>query len=225
MSGDVSRETPPPPVEAVEVFSDSLPLAVRLADLLCGPGVERGLLGPREADRIWSRHLLNCAVATDGVETDSSVADVGSGAGLPGLVWAIRRPDVRVTLIEPLLRRTEFLSESVRSLGLEDRVTVVRARAEDAGGIGSFDVVTSRAVAPLRRLVPWSAPLCRTRGVIAAMKGRSATDEVSASERVIGRVSSERPVVRTYGSDVLAEPTTVVEIVVDRQGKGENDGD
>ncbi|MDN5852851.1 MAG: 16S rRNA (guanine(527)-N(7))-methyltransferase RsmG [Actinomycetia bacterium] len=159
---------------------------------------------------------MNWAVATDAVPTGASVADVGSGAGLPGLVWAVRRDDLQVTLIEPLLRRADFLSETVAILGLEGRVRVVRSRAEDAATAGGYDVVTSRAVAPLKRLVPWCAVLCRPGGSIVAMKGRSAPEEVASSRRAIARVSTMEATVATYGGALVDEPTTVVEIRVDR---------
>ena len=138
--------------------SDRLPLAVAYADLLATEGVVRGLIGPREAPRLWDRHLLNCAVLGEAVPQDATVCDIGSGAGLPGLVLAIARPDLRVTLVEPLLRRTTFLEEVVSALSLP-HVEVVRGRADDLHGVRTFDVVTSRAVAPLERLLQWSMPL------------------------------------------------------------------
>lgn len=207
------------------MFSTALPLAVRFAELLCGAGVDRGLIGPRETERIWTRHLLNCAVATEAAPMGSRVADVGSGAGLPGLVWSVRRQDLRVTLIEPLLRRASFLSEAVDVLGLGDRVSVVRARADEVEDAEGFDIVTSRAVAPLKRLVPWCVGLCRPDGRIVAMKGRSASDEVAASARIIDRVSSRGASVRTYGSGLIGEPTRVVEIPIDRRRPTAHDGD
>lgn len=215
MSGDVSRETPPAPRVAVEVFSDALPDVCRFADLLTGRGVERGLLGPREAPRLWTRHLLNCAVASDGVRRGERVADVGTGAGLPGLVWALRRSDLQIVLIEPLLRRTTFLSECVGELGLAERVRVHRGRAEGWQG-DPFDVVTSRAVAPLDRLIGWLAPLCRPGGRMVALKGSSAADEIEASSALIGRVSDSPAVLTTYGGGVLEDPTIAVEIQIDR---------
>nr|WP_271636333.1 16S rRNA (guanine(527)-N(7))-methyltransferase RsmG [Solicola gregarius] len=197
------------------MFSDRLPLARRYADLLVGAGVGRGLLGPREAPRVWTRHLLNCAVASDAVRQGERVADVGSGAGLPGLAWVIRREDLRMVLVEPLLRRSTFLSECVEDLELTARVEVERTRAEDWSGEG-FDVVTSRAVAPLERLVRWCAPLCRPGGRIVALKGSSAVGEISDAAPVVGRVSDHPAALTTYGGEVLEHPTTVVEIHVDR---------
>src|SRR3954449_4041281 len=123
----VSRETPPPPPTVEGVFASRTALAEQYAGLLATEGVVRGLIGPREAPRLWERHLLNCAVLSDGIPENASVCDIGSGAGLPGLVLAIRRPDLRLTLVEPLLRRTLFLPEAVPELGL-DNVEFVRAR-------------------------------------------------------------------------------------------------
>ncbi len=144
----VSRETPPVPTSAQGVFAARLDLAERYAALLADAGVVRGLIGPREAPRLWERHLLNCAVLADALPEDADVCDLGTGAGLPGVVLAIRRPDLRVTLVEPLLRRTTFLDEVVADLGL-DNVEVIRGRAEELHGRREFSVVTSRAVAPL----------------------------------------------------------------------------
>src|SRR5919198_6221741 len=146
------------PVVAREVFGDALPMAEGYATLLAGAGVERGLIGPREADRLWDRHLLNCAAVAEIIMPDAEVIDLGSGAGLPGIVLGIIRPDLSITLLEPLLRRVNFLSECVAELGLQN-VTVRRARAEEVAGSLSGDVVTARAVAPLDRLLRWGLPL------------------------------------------------------------------
>jgi 16S rRNA (guanine527-N7)-methyltransferase len=194
------------------VFSDALPLAVRFADLLATEATVRGLIGPREVPRLWARHLLNCAVVTDLVAEGASVADIGSGAGLPGLVMAIRRPDLTVALVEPLLRRTTFLDEAVERLGLPN-VRVVRARAEELHGGELFDVVTSRAVAPMDRLSRWSLPLVRTGGLFLAMKGSSAQAEVDAATGLIRRLGGERPDIVELGSDLLEPPVRVVRTV------------
>lgn len=150
------------------------------ADILGTVGVERGLIGPREVPRVWHRHILNCAVvAVPGglVPTGAAVIDVGSGAGLPGLVWAVCRPDISVVLLEPMLRRTTFLSEVVPRLGLMN-VEVVRGRAESFAG--DAEVVTARAVAPLARLVEFCLPLVRPGGVLLALKGAGVADEIAA---------------------------------------------
>lgn len=202
---DVSRETPPS--SAAGVFSSQLPVAEQYADLLATEGVVRGLIGPREVPRLWDRHILNSAVVLPRVPQGATVADVGTGAGLPGLVWAIARPDLTVTLIEPLLRRTTFLDEAVAKLGL-DNVTVLRARAEDVKA--TYDVVTARAVAPLDKLGRWCLPLVRKGGVLLALKGRMAEQEVQASTATLHRLGATTIVVSTYGED--DNPTTVVEV-------------
>lgn len=175
--------------------------------MLATDGVERGLIGPREVPRLWDRHVLNCAVVVPRVPEHASVADVGSGAGLPGLVWAIARPDLHVTLIEPLLRRTVFLEEAVAALEL-DQVRVLRARAEDVDE--TFDVVTARAVAPLERLAAWCLPLVRPGGVLLALKGRTAKEEVASSRVSLHKMGATDIVVSSHGD--LQIPTTVVEV-------------
>ena len=152
-------------------------LAARYVHLLATAGVERGLVGPRETDRLWERHVFNSAALADLVPADASVVDVGSGAGLPGIPLALRRPDLRVTLLEPLLRRATFLAEAVEDLDLVDRVQVVRARAEDHRQ--TYDAVASRALAPLPRLLGWCLPLTARGGSVLALKGRTAPEEVA----------------------------------------------
>lgn len=205
---DVSRETPPAPPAARGVFSHHLPLAERYAAWLAGAGVERGLIGPREVPRLWERHLLNCAVVAEVVPAGAAVCDVGSGAGLPGLVLALVRDDISVTLVEPLLRRSEFLGEVVHDLGL-GRVEVVRARAEEVHGRRTFDVVTARAVAPLDRLLRWCWPLVGPGGELLAMKGSSAQAEIDASTQVRRRLGVPPPGLITVGADVIEPPTTL----------------
>lgn len=213
MSDDapVSRETPPPaPDSARGVFADRLPLAATYAELLAVEATVRGLIGPREVPRLWERHLLNCAVVSELVPHGARVVDVGSGAGLPGLVLAIRRPDLEVTLVEPLLRRTTFLDLAVERLGLADQVTVVRARAEQVEA--TYDVVTSRAVAPLDRLAAWCLPLVAPGGAMLAMKGSSAPDEVAGAGTRWRRLGVDEPVVHLVGADVVDPPVTLVEV-------------
>ncbi|WP_231123456.1 16S rRNA (guanine(527)-N(7))-methyltransferase RsmG [Nocardioides sambongensis] len=147
-------------------------------------GVVRGLIGPREAPRIWDRHLLNSVLMAPALPRGARVADIGSGAGLPGLVLAIARPDLHVTLVEPLLRRTTFLEEVVAELGL-DNVVVARGRAEMFHGKQSFDVVTARAVSAMERLVPWCMPLVAAGGSLTVMKGSSAEDELADAGDVL----------------------------------------
>jgi len=202
----VSRETTPPD-DASAWFGDRLDVMGRYADRLATDGVERGLIGPREGPRLWQRHLVNCAVVLPRVAQEATVADVGTGAGLPGLVWAITRPDLRVTLIETLHRRTTFLQEVVDELGLEN-VSVLRSRAEDVSA--TFDVVTARAVAPLGKLAGWCLPLVAPGGVLLALKGRSAQEEVDRDASVLRKVGARSIVVTTYGPQ--DDPTTVVEV-------------
>lgn len=212
---DVSRETaatPPVPESARGVFpSERLPLAQRYADLLATEGVLRGLIGPREAPRLWDRHLLNCAVLADEIPQGATVCDLGSGAGLPGLVLAIARPDLRVTLVEPLLRRTTFLTEVVDELGL-DHAEVVRGRADALHGHRTFDVVTSRAVAPLERLLGWSMPLVAPTGALVAMKGSSIEAEIEEAGPLLERLRCGDPVVSRIGEGRIDSPTTVVRV-------------
>lgn len=212
MSDDVSRETPSVPDSARRVFaSDRVDLAARYTELLATEGVVRGLIGPREAPRLWDRHVLNSAVLAEAIPDGASVCDIGTGAGLPGLVLAIARPDVSMTLVEPLLRRTTFLDEVVSELGLA-RVSVVRGRAEDLHGSATFDVVTSRAVAPLERLLGWSMPLVGATGALVAMKGRSVRDEIAQAGRFLHTWRCGVPEVFEVGIGVVDPPTTVVRV-------------
>jgi len=210
---DVSRETPSAPDVAQRVFSsERFPLAERYAALLATDGVVRGLIGPREAPRLWDRHLLNCAVLGDLLPPDAAVADIGSGAGLPGLVLAVARPDLQLTLIEPLLRRTTFLEEVVDQLSL-DNVEVVRGRADSLHGERRFDVVTSRAVAPLERLLDWSMPLVSPTGALVAMKGSSVEDEIRSAETALSRWGCAPPEVVTLGDGLLSSTTLALRVV------------
>jgi 16S rRNA (guanine527-N7)-methyltransferase len=206
------------PIEAVpaysaDLFADRLPLARRFATLLVTDGMRRGLVGPRESGRIWSRHLGNCAVVTELIPTDSRVVDVGSGAGLPGLVIAIRRPDVRVDLVEPLQRRVDFLTDTVRALDLGEQVRVVRGRAEEAAVIGAVSaapVVTARAVAPLDRLVAWCLPLLEPEGRLVLIKGRSAAAEVGQHRDALRKAGARDVRVVRCGTGLIEPATTVV---------------
>lgn len=204
--------TPATPGAAGKVFApDRLHLAERYAAWLADAGVARGLIGPREAPRLWERHLLNCAVLVDVLPEDGTVADIGSGAGLPGIVVAIARPALTVTLVEPLLRRTTFLTEVVDDLGLTN-VEVVRGRADALHGRQVFDAVTSRAVAPLGRLLEWSMPLVAPHGALVAMKGSSITDEIDAASDVLRRLRCAQPAVSELGVGVVEHPTTAVRV-------------
>lgn len=192
----------------------------RYAELLSGPGIERGLLGPREAPRIWDRHILNCAVVAHPdhgpIAHGSLVADIGSGAGLPGLVWALARPDVRVVLIESLLRRATFLTECLHELQLQNRVQVVRDRAESVTGPtradrpGTMDVVTARAVAPLGTLAEWATPLLVPGGLLVALKGESAAEEVERDRDQVRAAGLTDVRVERFGQGEVDPATTVV---------------
>ncbi len=191
------------------LFGDRSALAQRFTEELAGSAVERGLIGPREVPRLWERHVLNCAAIAEMVPIGSSVADVGSGAGLPGLVLAIARPDLRVTLIEPLQRRVIWLEEVIDLLGLRDAVTVVRARAEECVHRG-FDVVTARAVASLEVLAGWCLPLVAEGGLMIAVKGQSAGAELESATSALGKLNAREWAVGQCGIGVLPVPTTVV---------------
>lgn len=199
------------PAVAELVFGDRLELAQRYRTALATIGVERGLIGPREVPRLWDRHLMNCAVIGELIGMGSSVVDIGSGAGLPGIPLAIARPDLRITLVEPLLRRTKFLAEFIEAAGLD--IAVIRGRAEQPGVIheaGGADVVTSRAVAPLAKLAQWSIPLIHEHGKMLALKGSSAADEVSRDRASLTRVGAGKLEIIECGSNFLSIPTTVV---------------
>lgn len=170
------------------------------------------MLGPREVERLWERHLLNCAVLADLVPARSSVVDLGSGAGLPGIVLAVIRPDVALTLLEPMLRRATFLTECVERLCLPG-VEVRRARAEDVAGEVRVDVVTARAVAPLDRLSRWALPLLRPGGVLLALKGARAPDELSRTRATVERLGAVTAGVVRVGEGRIDPPATVVRVV------------
>lgn len=196
---------------AEAVFGERLPLAERYVQHLATTGIERGLIGPREVPRLWGRHVLNCAVVQEYIAPNVSVADVGSGAGLPGLCLAIARPDLKLTLIEPLERRVIWLNEVVDDLGLEN-VTVMRSRAEQAVGAVDADVVTARAVSALVGLLDITLPILRGTGELLALKGRSAAEEIAKAKKKLNRYGARETEILTAGADLLEEPTTVVRV-------------
>lgn len=208
----VSRETSTPEVVR-SIFGDRTPMAQAYVDRLAGAGIERGLIGPREAPRLWERHVLNCAVVADLIGPGMRVADVGSGAGLPGIVLAIARPDLDIVLIEPLLRRSDFLRETIELLAL-DRVSVLRSRAEDVRVEVPFDVVTARAVASMEQLAGWTLPLLRPQGRLLALKGTSVRDELDAAAVSLARMGAASWTVEEVGAQFLSQPTLVA--VVER---------
>ncbi|MFE9788392.1 16S rRNA (guanine(527)-N(7))-methyltransferase RsmG [Nocardia salmonicida] len=206
-----SSDEQEPPAAAARVFGDRLDIARRYYAALATAGVERGLIGPREVPRLWERHILNCAVIGELIDEGTSVVDIGSGAGLPGIPLAIARPDLRITLVEPLLRRTIFLSEFIEEAGLD--VTVVRGRAEQSGVIkeaGGADVVTSRAVAPLAKLAHWSLPLLRDHGRMLALKGTSAAEELERDGAELIRDGATDLRVVGCGAGIVEIPTLVI---------------
>ncbi len=198
---------------AESVFGDRLSLAERYVQHLATSGMERGLLGPREVPRLWSRHVLNCAVVANLIDKDAHVADVGSGAGLPGLTLALARADLELTLIEPLERRCIWLHEVVEDLGL-DNVTIMRGRAEQVVEHINADFATARAVSALTNLASLTIPLLHGKGTVLAIKGRSAAEEVDKAAKIIRRLGGKKTEVVTVGEDILDEPTTVVRITV-----------
>ena len=196
-------------MEPSEVFKDRLPLAEKYHELLATDGSTRGFIGPREVPRLWERHLINCAVIGDVMDEGATVVDVGSGAGLSGIPLAIARPDLQITLIEPLLKRSVFLQEVIDKLEL-DNVTVIRGRAEEGPikkAVAGADIVTSRAVAPLGKLAKWSLPLVRRGGEMIAMKGESVHEELArdaADIKKAGGGKAEVEVVR--GTTIIRIP-------------------
>lgn len=200
-------------MSALELFGDRSDLAVAYAELLSGDGVAHGHIGPREAGRLWDRHLVNSAVLTELIAPDARVVDVGSGAGLPGVPMAIRRSDLQVDLVEPMLRRTTFLERVCTELSLDEQVRVVRGRAEDVVGIvGGTDWVVARAVAPLDRLVRWCLPLLSPGGCLLALKGASAADEVDEHTPAILRAGASRVEVTELPGVAGGESTWVVTV-------------
>jgi 16S rRNA (guanine527-N7)-methyltransferase len=209
-SGATPEQVPP---SALAVFGARLALAERYATILVTEGVIRGVIGPREPARIWSRHLLNCAVVTDLFPETARVVDVGSGAGLPGVAMAIRRPDVRVDLVEPLQRRVDFLAGVIDALGLHDQIRIERGRADDpqiGAKFGSADSVTARAVAPLDRLVRWCLPLLAEHGQLALIKGAGAAEEIAQHRLAIHRAGAVGASVTTCGVGLIDPTTSVV---------------
>ena len=200
-------------VAATAIFGDRLPLAQRYVEHLATTGIERGLIGPREVPRLWVRHVLNCAAVQEYIAEGASVADVGSGAGLPGLCLAIARSDLAITLIEPLERRVIWLHEVVEDLGLEN-VKILRSRAEQAIGQVDADVVTARAVSALVGLVDITLPILRGTGELLALKGRSAREEIKKAKKKLNRYGARETEILTAGEGLLDEPTTVVRVTL-----------
>lgn len=194
---------------AVRLYRDNYKTIRQYVDILASRGVDWGLIGPREIGRLWERHILNSIALESLIPEGCRVADVGSGAGLPGIPLAILRPDLEMILIEPMLRRSNFLTEALDELGLDDRVTVVRGRAEDADL--HVDVVVSRAVAKLATLINWTADLIVDSGSLLALKGQSADDEVVKAKKELSkrRLSAEVLLIR---ADPASDVTRAVRV-------------
>lgn len=213
------RHPPPAPPQAVRIFGERMALAERYVALLAGSGVERGVVGPRETERLWERHVLNCAVIGDLVPGACRVLDVGSGAGLPGIPLVLARPDLTVALLEPMARRVAWLEEVTADLALP--MPVHRGRAEQHEGRAAgqdWDVVTARAVAPLGWLAAWCLPLVRTGGRLLALKGASAPEEVARDGGQIRRAGGGDVEIVECGAAVVEPPTTVVAVTRRRVG-------
>jgi len=215
VSAQTAPDIEPMPARARDIFGPRLPSAIAYVDLLAGPGVERGLIGPRERPRLWTRHVLNSAIVATALPSGAAVRviDVGSGAGLPGIPLALARPELQLTLLEPLARRVAFLDEAVSSLGLD--VEVIRGRAEDVRD-RAWDVVVARAVAPLERLLALADHLVHAGGMLVAVKGRSAAAEVASSDAQIRRRSTRPAEILTLGDNEAG--ATVVRVHLDRPG-------
>lgn len=200
-----------PPQLAAEIFGNRLPLADRYAHLLADTGVSHGLIGPRETPRLWERHLLNCGIVESVLPHRTRLVDVGSGAGLPGLVLAIARPDLDVVLVEPMLRRTRWLEHAVTDLGLSN-VQVLRGKAQDFWGKLRAPVVTARAVARLGDLATWCLPLLDGDGRLLALKGETAARELTEDEQAVRRAGGVSGTLLLVGEEVLPEPTRLIDI-------------
>jgi len=188
-------------------------LAEQFTAILTDSGVSHGLIGPREVPRLWERHVLNCAVIHSAIAHDQVVIDVGSGAGLPGLALAIARPDLEIHCIEPMLRRTNWLSFAVVELGLTN-VTVHRGRAEQFWGTLSAPVVTARAVARLAELATWCLPLVLPGGCLLAIRGSSVAEELEAQRPTLRRLGAVDEVIETFGDGVVDPQTTVLRVTM-----------
>lgn len=223
--GGVSTAEPvgePIPDAAATVFGSGLDGAVSFVELLRAEGVMRGVIGPRELDRLWDRHLLNSAVLAEQIPERSRVVDVGSGGGFPGVPLALARPDIAITLLEPMARRIEWLREAAERLGLAN-VDVVRGRAEERPireALAGADVVTARAVAPLAKLAGWCLPLVRTGGVLLALKGASAEEEITRDAAAVRSAGGGKPSIVRCGVGVIASPITVVSVAKRGHGAG-----
>jgi 16S rRNA (guanine527-N7)-methyltransferase len=212
-SSSESDAAEPEPAAAAVLFGDRIEVARKFTDDLARRGEELGLIGPLEVPRLWSRHILNCALVAP-LLNPGRVGDVGSGAGLPGLVLAIARPDVHLVLIEPMERRVDWLQSEAAELGL-DNVTVIRARAEETKLDAPLDQLTARAVSSLSKLIPSTVPLVRSAGQLLFMKGSRVQEEVDAAAKVIRKAHLYDVEVLTLGEGIVPEVTRVFRATVD----------
>ena len=208
-----SQGAPPAPASADVVFGTRLALAERFAAILADTGVSHGLIGPREVPILWERHILNCAVAHEAFPQGVGVVDVGSGAGLPGLALAIVRPDLQLHLVEPMLRRTTWLSVTIQELEL-DNCSVHRGRAEEFAGALSAPFATARAVARIDKLARWTFPLLDDGGTLVALKGGSVAEELAAEEKKLRKLGMISAQVVSYGAELLPVATTTLQLTV-----------
>lgn len=219
MTASAFMELEDRPAVVERLFPQAWPALERYARDLAESGELLGLIGPREVSRLWTRHLLNCALVTRVLSPQvTSVADVGSGAGLPGLVLAIVRPEIEFVLVEPMERRTKWLTEEAERLGLSN-VTVVRARAEEVSDRLNVDVVTARAVSALATLLPKCVPLLHGCGELALMKGQHVAEEIEKARKVVRKLHLEDIRVEQISADDIPVPTTVVRATMGRGAK------
>lgn len=204
---------PAAPETAAAVFGERMSMATTFATVLADTGVSHGLIGPREVPILWERHILNCAVAHEAFPQDAEIVDVGSGAGLPGLALAIARPDLHLHLVEPMLRRTTWLTDTIGVLGLTN-ATVHRGRAEEFDGVLSVEWATARAVARIDKLARWTFPLLAEGGTLVALKGSSAQDELDATAPTLRKLGMTASEVVTYGAEILEVPTVTMQLTV-----------
>jgi 16S rRNA (guanine527-N7)-methyltransferase len=205
-------EIEPEPTAAEKLCGEALPTLRLFAEHLAQWGEELGLVGPRELDRLWTRHILNSALVAHKIGTGTLI-DIGSGAGFPGLVIAAIRPDVQCTLIEPLGRRAHWLREEAHRLGLTN-VEVRNKRAEEAAGHVIADFVTARAVSALKTLVPLAAPLVKQGGQLVLMKGQKVEDEVRAAAPILVKWSVSNPAIEVTGPEFDTEETRIFRATV-----------
>ena len=201
------------PESAKAIFGSQIEKARAFAQKLANDSDDLGLLGPRELDKLWTRHILNSAVVAETVKAGDLVADVGSGAGLPGIPMAIALPEARFVLIEPMERRSNWMLEVIEELGLTN-VEVRRARAEEVLDL-KFDIVTARAVAALDKLLRLIVPLLKPGGSLIALKGWKAAEEIEAARKLQKKLGIASFEIQICGEKFLAEPTSVVKTTLD----------